>query len=415
MNIFNPVKISFKNLLAAKFRSFLTILGVIIGTASVIMVASAGRSAQDLILGQLEGVGSNLIVVLPGASDENGPPAAAFGIVTPTLTYEDFEVLSDGKTVPEIEAGAGYVRGAISVSYLDQSISADLMGLTSDYLSVEDGQLSRGRFFLKEEDQNLSRVAILGNGLAEDIFGNEDPVGKKITLKKQSYEVVGVLSERGASGFGASGQDNAVFLPLRTAQRLILNINNLGYIRLKAKSADLVAPAKEAVRLVLRDRHNIKLSQEDDFSVRDQASAIKIVTTITDVLRYFLLVIGSISLLVGGIGIMNIMLIAVNQRIKEVGLRKALGARKNDVYFQFLMESATVSLIGGFLGIILGVGLSFLASVIVQLLGYDWKFLVSPWSILIAVSVSALIGLVFGFYPARKASQISPMEALRYE
>lgn len=415
MNIFNPIKISFKNLWAAKLRSFLTILGIIIGTASVIMVASAGRSAQDLILSQLEGIGSNLIVVLPGASDENGPPAAAFGIVTPTLTYEDMEVLSDGKNVPEIEAGAAYIRGAAGIAYLDFSSSVDVVGLTSDYLLVEDSRLFTGRFFSKEEDQSLSRVAVLGKDLAEEIFGADDPVGKKISLKNQSYQVIGVLDRRGASGFGASGQDNAVLLPLKTAQRMIVGSDALGYIRLKARSADLVIPAKEAIKVVLRDRHGIKESQEDDFSVRDQASSIGLVRTVTDVLRYFLLAIGSIALLVGGVGIMNIMLIAVNQRIREVGLRKALGAKKADVYFQFLVEAAAVSLLGGILGIILGTGLSFLAAVVIQLLGYDWKFLVSPWSILIAAGVSVLIGLVFGFYPARKASQISPMEALRYE
>lgn len=415
MNILNPIKISFKNLWSSKFRSFLTILGIIIGTASVIMVASVGQSAQNLIINQLEGIGSNLIVVLPGASDENGPPAAAFGIVTPTLTYDDLKVLSDGKTIPEITAGAGYVKGAVSVSYLNRSVSADLIGLTSDYLKVEDSKISVGRFFSQEEDTNLARVVVLGKDLAEEIFGNENPLEKNIILKKQNYKVIGVLEQRGASGFGASSQDNAVLVPLKTAQRLILNINHLGYIRLKAKNADLISFAKENIKIVLRDRHNIKTSQEDDFSVRDQASSIKIVKTITDVLRYFLLVIGSISLLVGGIGIMNIMLIAVNQRIKEVGLRKSLGAKKRDIYFQFLVEASTVSLIGGFLGIILGVGFSFLASIIIQLLGYDWKFLISPWSIVVAVGVSILIGIIFGFYPARKASQISPMEALRYE
>jgi len=415
MHILNPVRISFKNLWISKLRTFLTILGVIIGTASVIMVASIGRSAQDLILNQLEGIGSNLIVVLPGASNENGPPAAAFGIVTPTLTYADLEVLSNGKTVPEIEAGAGYVRGAVSVNYLDQTTNADLLGITSGYLSVENSRLVKGRFFSKEEDQNLARVAILGEKIAEEIFGNNEPLGKRINIKNQNYQIIGILAERGASGFGASSQDNAVLLPLRTAQKMILNIDYLGYIRLKAKNADLILPAKESIRLILRDRHNIKLSQEDDFSVRDQASSIKIVKTITDVLRYFLLLVGSIALLVGGIGIMNIMLIVVNQRIKEIGLRKALGAKKTDIYFQFLVEASTVSLIGGILGIIFGIGISFLAATVIQFLGYNWQFLISPLSVFLAVSVSVLIGLVFGFYPARKASQISPMEALRYE
>lgn len=415
MNILIPVKISFKNLMAAKFRSFLTMLGIIIGVASVIIIFAVGQSAQELILDQIRGVGSNLIGVLPGASDEKGPPASAMGIVVTTLKYDDLLELKKPKNVTGVEAAAGYLMGTATLKSNEEETGVSFTGTTADYLEVESTEVEKGRFISEDEEINLSRVAVLGASLSKDIFGEVEPLGKKIKIKDYDFTVIGVLEERTSAGFGVSSQDETVFVPLFTAQKLLLGINHLGYIRLKVDSEENIAIAKADVANVLRNQHDIDDPEDDDFSVRDWASAIEIISTVTDAMRYFLLAVGTISLIVGGVGVMNVMLIAVNQRINEVGLRKAVGAKNSDVMVQFLIESATISFVGGVWGIIFGIAVSYLASVIINSLGYDWKFIISPISILVAVSVSVLIGIFFGLYPARKASKISPMEALRYE
>jgi len=415
MNIIIPIKISFKNLMAAKFRSFLTMLGIIIGVASVIIIFAVGQSAQELILDQIRGVGSNLIGVLPGASDEKGPPASAMGIVVTTLKYDDLLELKKPKNVTGVEAAAGYLMGTATLKSNDEEMGVSFTGTTADYLEVESTEVEKGRFISEDEEINLSRVAVLGASLSKDIFGEVEPLGKKIKIKDYDFTVIGVLEERTSAGFGVSSQDETVFVPLFTAQKLLLGINHLGYIRLKVDSEENIAIAKADVANVLRNQHDIDDPEDDDFSVRDWASAIEIISTVTDAMRYFLLAVGTISLIVGGVGVMNVMLIAVNQRINEVGLRKAVGAKNSDVMIQFLIESATISFVGGVWGIIFGIAVSYLVSVIINSLGYDWKFIISPISILVAVSVSVLIGIFFGLYPARKASKISPMEALRYE
>ena len=401
--------------MAAKWRSFLTILGIIIGVASVIIIFAIGRSAQELILDQIRGVGSDLIGVLPGASKENEPPASALGISITTLKYDDLQAISNPKNVPELVEGAGYVMGTATISFEGEEKSRSFTGTTASYIKVENASISKGRFFIKSEDTNLSRVAVLGSKVAQEMFGINDPIGKKIKIKENNFTVIGILKERGSAAFGVSSQDDTIYVPLFTAQKLILGINHLGFMRLKVKNAQLIPAAIANIKSTLRIQHNISNPVNDDFSVRDQASALEIIGSVTDALRYFLLAIGSVALIVGGVGIMNVMLIAVNQRIREVGLRKAVGAKNVDVIFQFLVEAAAVSVLGGLIGIILGLLITLLISVVVQALGYKWPFLISPVSIFVAIAVSVLIGIIFGLYPARKASRISPMEALRYE
>lgn len=409
------IKISFRNLSSSKLRSFLTILGVVIGVSSVIIIFSIGQSAQALILGQLKGVGSNLIGVLPVAADEKGPPASVMGISVTTLKYEDLLELTNRSRNPYIEKGAGYVLGTTSVSFGSESLNASFTGTTHQYLEVENAELKAGRFFTKEEEANLSRVAVLGSTIAQDIFGQENPINKKIKIGEHKFTVIGVFQERGSVAFGLSSQDESVFVPLFTAQKLLLGINHLGFIRLKVVNENLIPQAIAQSKEILRQRHRLESSEEDDFTIRSLSMALNVLENVTDVLRYFLLVIGSISLVVGGVGIMNIMLISVSQRIREIGVRKAVGAKNSDLLLQFIFESTVISLLGGVVGIIIGIGISFLAAKIISGLGYDWEFLISIWSIFWALLVSFLIGMVFGIYPARKASKISPMESLRYE
>jgi len=413
MRVVDPVKISYKNLMSAKGRSFLTILGIIIGVASVIIVMALGASAQSLILDQVKSVGSNLVGVLPGASDEKGPPASVMGIVTTTLKYDDLQALLKKKNVPNAVEASGYVTGVATAKKKSNSFSISFQGVSASLLDVENLRLKEGRFFTKEEETNLSRVAVLGAKRAEDLFPNENPLNKTFTYKDFNFIVIGILEERGSSAF--SNSDDMIYIPLFTAQKMMLGIDYLNFIRVKVDSEMNLAQAMEDIKTTLRDQHNIKDSKNDDFSVRNTAQALSMLSNITNVLKYFLTGVAAISLLVGGVGIMNIMLIAVNQRIREIGLRKAVGARNVHIVSQFLIESITITFVGGVIGIMIGILISYLAAVIITNMGNNWEFIITWQSLVLATSVTILIGLLFGMYPARKASRVSPMEALRYE
>jgi len=415
MYLLSALKFSQKNLLANKTRSFLTILGIIIGVAAVIIIMAIGNSAQRLILKQVEGLGSNLIVVTPGASEENGPPAAVYGIVIKTLLNKDLEAIEKSKRINGIDAITGYANGTVLVSREGTEENISLMGVSSDYLEVANTKIIEGRFFSKDDDESINKDVVLGHSLVEKFFGSEDPIGKKIKIKKHYFRVIGVLEKEGTSAFGASSQNDSAIIPLKTAQKQILGINHLNFIRIKMNQVDQIDPAKEQIEIILRDEHNIDDPSKDDFTIKDQTMALDMLKNITDIIRYFLLAVASVALLVGGIGIMNIMLISVNQRIKEVGLRKSIGAKNKDILIQFLVEAIFVSLIGGIVGIISGIFISFIIFIVVQYLGYEWEFLVSAGSIIIAVIISVVVGVIFGTYPAQKASKISPMEALHYE
>lgn len=413
MFFFSAIKISYKNITSAKFRSFLTILGIIIGVASVILVMAIGSSAQALILDQVSSIGSNLVGVLPGASDEKGPPASALGIVTTTLKYDDLKAIANKKNVPEVTNVTGYVTGSATVKYQDNSFITSYQGVSADLVNVEKADILKGRFFMPEEDTNLARVAVLGYTKAQDLFPNDDPIGKTIVLKDLSFMVIGVMDKRGSQAF--SNSDDLIFVPIFSAQKLLLGIDYLNFLRVKVDSPEDIDRAVEDIKITLRNQHHIKDPKNDDFSVRTTAQALLLLTNITNILKYFLTSIAAISLLVGGVGIMNIMLISVTQRIREIGLRKAVGARNSNIISQFLIESVFISLLGGTIGIISGITMAFLSSVIIKSLGYSWQFIISWQSIPIAVSVTIAIGIIFGVYPARKASKVSPMEALRYE
>lgn len=413
MKLSDPLKIAYRSLSAAKLRFFLTVLGVVIGVAAVIMVMGIGASAQDLVLSQVEKVGSNLIGILPGASEEDGPPAQALGIITTTLTNDDLRAIRERRNAPHITAASGYVTGSATAEAGSESVSASFQGVSPQMIEVENTDVGSGRFFFPEEEEDLSRVAVLGAERAKDLFPDRDPIGQTLKLKDVPFKVVGVLESKGSSSF--SNPDNLIFVPLGTAQKLLLGTNYLNFARAKVDSADNVDRTIADVTTLLRDRHDLDEGDESDFSVRSTAAAIETLSSVTDVLKYFLSAIAGISLLVGGIGIMNSMLISVSQRVREIGLRKSVGARPQHIIMQFLIESSFITLLGGLVGIVFGIALTYVASVVIVVFGYEWRFIVSPVSIALGFFVSLVIGLLFGLYPAIKASRVSPMEALRYE
>ncbi len=409
------IRTSIKALLTNKVRSFLTMLGIVIGVASVIIIMSLGAGAQSLILGQVQSIGSNVVSITPGKSEDDGPPTSVLGIVVTSLTLDDLKSIEKVKDTIGVDSAVAYVNGVGTLNYRNNSYGTSLEGVTQDYLAVEGGNLSSGRFFTKEETDNISKVVILGNTVKQELFGDSDAIGKRIKIKKQVFEVVGVLEERGQVSF--QNYDDKVLLPIKTMQKVLVGIDYVNVISFKANENFAIDSVISEVETILRDNHSIKdqTGASDDFSVRSITELLDLITSVTDALKYFLTLMAGLSLIVGGIGIMNIMLISVNERTREIGVRKALGASNKNIISQFLVEAIFLTSIGGFIGIILGIIISWLLSVIITALGYDWVFAIGFWSLFMAVVVSGLIGLIFGIYPAKKASKLEPVEALNYE
>lgn len=412
MNFLENITDSIKILSRSKARSFLTMLGIIIGIMAVIIVMSVGAGAQSLILNQVKSMGSNLIGVLPGASEEDGPPASALGIVVTTLTSDDGEAILKNACAC-IEDLSMYVSGNDTLTVDDTSVNTTFTGVSASYLNVEDTSVELGRFFSEDEEKTSARVVVLGSDVKEKLFGDQVALGQRVRIKKSNFTVIGVMEERGVSGF--QNQDNQVFVPLRTAQKTLLGINHVSFMRAKVDTAENIERAKESIKDVLRDRHDIGPGDTEDFSVRSMAQGLDALTSITDALKFFLIAVSSIALVVGGFGIMNIMLATVQERTREIGLRKAVGARARDIIFQFLIEASLITFLGGVIGIILGILISIVVAQVAQSMGYDWDLVITPFSIIVGSLVSIGVGLVFGILPARRASGLDPIEALRYE
>ncbi|PIZ77827.1 MAG: hypothetical protein COY02_04420 [Parcubacteria group bacterium CG_4_10_14_0_2_um_filter_41_6] len=410
MNFLDLIKESFIVLKTNRRRTFLTSLGIIIGVASVIVVMSVGAGAQSLIFNQITSAGSNLIGVLPGYSDEEGPPASVFGIVITTLKNEDAE---DIAKLNEIQAVTSYVRGVETIQFSNKKTDATYVGTTADYVNVEDANTLMGEFFDEDASKALDRVVVLGWQVWKDLFVDDDPIGQRVKIKRESFRVIGVMEKRGVEAF--QNQDNQVFIPLATAQKLLLGINHVSMIRAKTYSENDIDFAMAQIKDILRDNHGITGSKSNDFTVQATAQALDALGSVTDALTFFLSAIAAISLLVGGIGIMNIMLIAVRERTREIGLRKAVGATPDLVQAQFLIESIVLTLAGGIIGIMIGASFSAMIAVTARYLGYDWDYVVTMSSVLMGVIVSTAVGIMFGWYPARKASKLDPVVALHYE
>ena len=336
-----------------KVRSFLTMLGIIIGVMSVIIIISVGAGAQSLVLNQIKGMGSNLVGVLPGKAEEDGPPASAMGILITSLKHDDIEELIEGNE--HIVSGTSYVKGVDTVRHSFNKTDTNFVGTNAAYTEVEDAEVAKGRFFTDNEVRANARVAVLGSETADNLFNGAEPIGQKIKIKKTSFKVIGVMEKRGVSGF--QNQDDQIFVPLTTAQKILLGINYISFARLKIDDAQNVESAMNYMEYRLRELHDIENPANDDFSVRSMEQGLEVITNITNALRLFLASVAAIALVVGGIGIMNIMLAAVSERTREIGLRKAIGAKNKQISWQFLIETTTITLRGGVIGIILGVAI----------------------------------------------------------
>ncbi len=408
INIPSTFKISFRALRVNKMRSALTMLGIIIGVGAVIAMVAVGTGASQQIAAQISSMGSNLLIILPGSTSSGGVRMGAGS--QPTLSLSDAEAIV--KECPSVADDAPMLGGVAQIVAGHLNWSTGVNGTTPGFLNVRDWDLSSGRSFIQQDVKSATKVALLGQTVAYNLFGDQNPVGQSIRIKNVPFTVIGLLSPKGQSAQGQD-QDDTVLIPVTTAQKKLFGTQFPGMVRIilvKARSSEDLAPAEQQIDELLRQRHHIGQKQDNDFTVRNLTQIMQAAEQSTKVMTLLLGAIASVSLLVGGIGIMNIMLVSVTERTREIGIRMAIGAKTWDIRLQFIIEALTLSLIGGILGIIIGVSTAVILSSV-----SGWPTVVSILSILLAFGFSGFIGIFFGFYPAYKASLLNPIDALRYE
>jgi putative ABC transport system permease protein len=408
MNILAAIIEALESLAANKLRSGLTILGIVIGVAAVIAMVSLGRGAENTITGSIQGIGTNLLFIFRGGTEDVRNPQP--------LTLGDAAAIADPFQAPSVTGVAPILQGSGKVSFAGESTTTTLVGVTPDYAPVRNYEVSEGEFINEEHMLGQASVALLGTKVADKLFGrSEGLVGETIRIEGQPFRVIGILKSKGGSAF--SNEDDQVFVPLTTAQTRLIRRSTRDRVDLivaQAISADEVPQATEEIAQILRTRHRTAVGA-DDFTILSQQDFLATAATITSVLTIFLGGVAAISLLVGGIGIMNIMLVSVTERTREIGLRKALGARKSDILIQFLTESSLLSLVGGLIGISLGWTLSVIVGRIAAANNAPISPAIGVDVILLATLFSTAVGLFFGLYPANRAANLEPVEALRYE
>ena len=409
-NVVASVRIALRALKVNRMRSALTMLGIIIGVAAVIAMVGIGAGATARIQQQIQSIGSNLIVVLPGSMSSNGVRLGSGAVVT--LTEDDAKAIA--AECPSVALAAPTVRGGVQVVYGNTNWATNAQGVTPDFMTIRDYTMLYGDFFTTQDVDAAAKTAVLGETVAQNLFGDSDPTAQVVIIKNVRFTVAGVLTPKGQSPTGQD-QDDVILLPISTAIQKVLGVNKanakaVGSVMVQAISQQAMDQAIQEMEELLRERHNILPGQDDDFTTRNLTEVFEAQETSARVMSILLGAIASVSLIVGGIGIMNIMLVSVTERTREIGLRQAVGAKTRDILLQFLVEAVTLSLLGGIIGIVVGLAASLLISHFA-----NWSTQISFLSILLAFAFSALVGVFFGYYPARKAAFLDPIDALRFE
>jgi len=405
MNVLMVFKIAGRALARNTMRSVLTMLGIIIGVAAVIAMVAVGQGAKAQIESQIASIGSNLLMVFPGSTTQGGVHAGS-GSVT-TLTEDDAFAIQ--KELSSVRMAAPSLRNVAQVVSANQNWSTAVTGSTPDYFVVRDWSFESGGSFTQSDYDGATKVAVVGKTVATNLFGSQDPVGQIIRIQNVPFKIVGLLAPKGQSAMGQD-QDDTVIVPLSTLQKRIMGVTYVQAIMVSANSPEETVTAEGEIQRLLHQRHHIPPGQDDDFTVRNMTDIAAAAEASSQIMTLLLGSIASVSLIVGGIGIMNIMLVSVTERTREIGIRMAVGARSRDILLQFLVEAVVLSLAGGVLGVILGVASSRIISAFVH-----WPTIISFGSILLASFFSVAIGVFFGLYPARRAASLDPIEALRYE
>ena len=406
MNIGNLIKISLRALNNNKMRAFLTMLGIIIGVASVITMLAIGQGSKKSIQSQISEMGSNMIMIQPGAGMMGGVRQSSSDMQS--LKMDDYISLRDKTTY--LAACSPSVTSSGQFIYGGNNYPASISGVTPEYLEIRKLNVDQGNVFSRQQVAAAAKVCLVGKTITKNLFTNgENPIGKVIRFNKIPFTIIGTIKEKGFNSMGMD-QDNIVLAPYTTVQKRILAITYIQGMYTSALSEDMTDKATDEIETILRANHKLKASDQDDFNVRSQKELSTMLTSTTDILTILLACIAGISLLVGGIGIMNIMYVSVTERTREIGLRMAIGAKGKDILSQFMIEAILISFTGGIIGMLIGIGVSFLVKLVIS-----WPISIEPYSVIISFVVCTMIGVFFGWYPAKKASQMDPIEALRYE
>jgi putative ABC transport system permease protein len=406
MDLKETTATSFEALVSNKLRTGLAILGIVIGIGAVVALITLGKGAQDSVTKSISSLGSNMLTVQPGSTNDRGIQGA--GGSSATLTLDDAKALSNNPAITAVGAVSAEVSRNFQVTIGRNNGNYRTIGVLPAYAQIRNNTVAQGSFITQDQVNSMAKVAVIGPSVATELFKGADPIGQVISIKQVDFRVVGVTNSKGGNGFFS--EDEVVYVPITTAQKILLGTKSVQSISIEAKSADEMVTATNQVGFVLLARHHLSDPAKADFSIRSQADILGAATTATSTLTGLLSGIAAISLLVGGIGIMNVMLVTITERTREIGIRKAIGAKRKDILTQFLIEAIVLTASGGIIGIILGFALSYFAG---RFIGISIS--ISYFAPLLAFSVSSAIGLIFGYYPARRAALMQPIVALRYE